>query len=172
MWKSGHRDTKGCGSRSLVPGPREVVSLHWEGSSASSGPGTSSPSETDRVPHLSGAMLQTGEISFCSAAWDTRILAGHQVDGHFRVNSGALAPTSLLHTFPLSTFPHPLLLGWSLLLAKGCTHQCYLRSGSNLWPLSGSLPQGRSHHHLHFLTVPKAFSLLLLHQLGLFCEVL
>ena len=68
MWKSGHRDTKGRGSRSLVPGPREGVSLHWEGSSASSRPGTSSLSETDRVPNLSGAMLQTGEISFCSAA--------------------------------------------------------------------------------------------------------
>lgn len=68
MWKSGHRGTKGCGSRSLVPGPREGVSLHWEGSSASSWPGTSSPSETDRVPHLSGTVHQTGEISFCSAA--------------------------------------------------------------------------------------------------------
>ena len=131
VWKSRHRDVTGCGSHSLVRGLREGVSPHWE-----------EPlclpmarcflSETDPVPCLSGAALQTREFLLLGGvkhAYPGRVSGS----GHFHIHLEALAPTPLLPTHPLSPYPcPPPLLPWSLLLSKGCTLQCYLPSGKNI----------------------------------------
>ena len=172
MWKSRYSDVMGCGSHWLVPGPREGVSPHWEDPCACPWPGASSP-ETNPVPCLSQAVLQAREFLLLGGvmyAYPGRVSG----NGHFHIHLEALAPTSLLPTHPLSlpSMPTPTVNDSPCYWAKVAPSSATSDQGKDLWPLSGSLPQRRSHHQLHLLTVPKVFSLLLPHQCGLFCEVL
>lgn len=67
---------------------------------------------------------------------------------------------------PHTPIAHTLLFMWSLLLSKGCMREVI--SGLSLVLCLKECPS----HHLSYTPVPKALFLLLLHQCGLFPEVL